>query len=126
MCYYIIYEVVYFGQQKYRGQNPSFTGEHDALENGTITQSAINRYESGKSEIPNEILLWYADFFDVSLDYIFCRTDEPQGKLYKYQPKIPLDDKKMEEFLEMCFEPGTPANNKLKAAIITMLKEGNT
>ena len=96
------------------------------LENGTITQSAINRYESGKSEIPNEILLWYADFFDVSLDYIFCRTDEPQGKLYKYQPKIPLDDKKMEEFLEMCFEPGTPANNKLKAAIITMLKEGNT
>lgn len=97
-----------------------------AVENGAITQSAINRYESGKSEIPNEILPWYADFFDVSLDYIFCRTDEPQGKLYQFQPKIPLDDKKMEELLEMCFEPGTPANNKLKAAIITMLKEGIT
>lgn len=97
-----------------------------AVENGTITQSAINRYESGKSEIPNEILLWYADFFDVSLDYIFCRTDEPQGKLYQFQPKLSFDDKKLEEFLEMCFEPGTPANNKLKATIITMFKEGNT
>ncbi len=94
-----------------------------AVENGTITQSAINRYELGKSEIPNEILLWYADFFDVSLDYIFCRADEPQGKLYQFQPKIPLDDKKMEEFLEMCFEPGTPANNKLKTAIFKLFEE---
>ena len=97
-----------------------------AAENGTITQSAINRYESGKSEIPNEILLWYADFFDVSLDYIFCRTDEPQGKLYKFQPKLSFDDKELEQFIEMCFETGTPANNKLKAAIITMLKDGIT
>lgn len=96
-----------------------------AAQNGNITQSAINRYETGKSEIPNEYILWYADFFDVSLDYIYCRTDEPQGKLYKFQPKLSFDDKQLEEFIEMCFEPGTPANNKLKAALITMLKEGS-
>ena len=36
-----------------------------------------------------------------------------------------VDDKQLEEFIEMCFEPGTPANNKLKAALITMLKEGS-
>lgn len=96
-----------------------------AAQNGSITQSAINRYETGKSEIPNEYILWYANFFDVSLDYIYCRTDEPQGKLYKFQPKLSFDDKQLEEFVEMCFEPGTPANNKLKAALITMLKEGS-
>ena len=96
-----------------------------AAQNGNITQSAINRYETGKSEIPNEYILWYADFFDVSLDYIYCRTEEQQGKLYKFQPKLSFDDKQLEEFVEMCFEPGTPANNKLKAALITMLKEGS-
>lgn len=95
-----------------------------ALENGTITQSAINRYESGKSEIPNEILLWYADFFDVSLDYIFCRTDEPQGKLYKFEPKLPFNDKELAQFIEMCFESGTPANNKLKKLLIQLMEEG--
>ena len=95
-----------------------------AAQHGKLTQSAINRYETGKSEIPNEVILWYADYFDVSLDYIYCRTDEPQGKLYKFQPKLTFDDKELEGFLEMCFEPGTPANNKLKSALLDLLKEG--
>ncbi|MEG2174980.1 MAG: hypothetical protein RR135_05810 [Oscillospiraceae bacterium] len=29
---------------------------------------------------PAELLVRYADDFDVSLDYIFGRTDKPQGK----------------------------------------------
>lgn len=37
-------------------------------------------------------MLWYADFFDVSLDYIFGRTDKPQGKLYENQPKVVFED----------------------------------
>ena len=53
-----------------------------------ISQVSINRYESGAGEPPCKTLLWYADHFDVSLDYIFGRTDQPQGKLYEYQPKI--------------------------------------
>jgi len=44
------------------------------------TQSAINRYENAQSIPPANILLWYADHFDVSMDYIFGRTDNPQGK----------------------------------------------
>ena len=36
--------------------------------NGTIKQPAIFRYERGVTDVPNDILLWYADFFDVSLD----------------------------------------------------------
>ena len=51
------------------------------------TQSSINRYENGQSEIPVALLRRYADFFDVSLDYIFARTDNPQGINYSFKPK---------------------------------------
>ena len=51
------------------------------------TQSSINRYENGQSTPSVEIFRRYADFFDVSLDYIFCRTDKPQGKLYEFKPQ---------------------------------------
>lgn len=47
--------------------------------NSTVAQTAIYRYEHGVTDVPNDILLWYADFFDVSLDYIYGRTDKPQG-----------------------------------------------
>ena len=89
---------------------------------GKMTQSAINRYENGYSDVPNAILLWYADYFDVSLDYIFGRTDKPQGKLYDYTPK-PFDDEKMQQFVEMCFDPKSPANAKLKEAVLKLLRE---
>ena len=52
-----------------------------------ITQSSLNRYENGQSTPSVDLLRKYADFFDVSMDYIFARCDEPQGKLYHYQPK---------------------------------------
>ena len=42
-------------------------------------QSSINRYESGRTAPPLETLFWYAEFFNVSLDYIFGRSDEPHG-----------------------------------------------
>ncbi len=91
--------------------------------NGNISQSAFNRYENGISEAPNALLLWYADYFDVSLDYIFGRCDEPQGKLYDYQPKIFEDDERMQDFIEMCFDPTSAANAKLKEAVLKLLKE---
>ena len=40
-----------------------------------IQQSSLNRYESGFSNPTPETLLWFGDFFDVSMDYIFGRTD---------------------------------------------------
>ena len=89
------------------------------------TQSAINRYENGHSDVPNATLLWYANYFDVSLDYIFGRCDEPQGKLYDYRPKAFDDDERMQDFIEMCFDPSSAANAKLKEAILKLLNEKN-
>ena len=51
------------------------------------TQSSINRYENGQSTPPVELFGRYADYLDVSLDYIFARTYKPQGKTYECKPK---------------------------------------
>ena len=92
--------------------------------NGTVAQTAIYRYEHGVTDVPNDILLWYADFFDVSLDYIYGRTDKPQGILYDYIPKV-IEDDKIKDFIEMCFDPKSPANAKLKEAVTKLLQEEN-
>ena len=52
-----------------------------------VQQSRINRFETGQSTPSPEVFLKYADYFDVSMDYLYCRTDEPRGKLYDYQPE---------------------------------------
>ena len=87
------------------------------------TQSSINRYENQVGLPPHKTLLWYADFFDVSLDYIYGRTDKPQGKLYDFRPKIMEDSTEMRQFIEMCFDPNSPVNDKLKQTLIEMLGE---
>lgn len=89
-----------------------------------VKQSSINRYESGESSPTLEVLLKYADYFDVSMDYIFGRTENPQGKLYNYEPKIVRSDPEMLRFVEMCFDPKSPMNEKLKQTLIKMLEEG--
>lgn len=90
--------------------------------NSTVAQTAIYRYEHGVTDVPNDILLWYADFFDVSLDYIYGRTDKPQGILYDYIPKV-IEDDKIKDFIEMCFDPKSSANAKLKETLKKMLEE---
>ena len=88
------------------------------------TQSSINRYETDMASPTYETLLWYADYFDVSVDYILGRTDKQQGKLYKFQPKIAEDSEEMRRFIAMCFDPSSPMNEWLKNTLIDMLKEG--
>lgn len=89
------------------------------------TQSSINRFENDQSEAPYRVLLWYANYFDVSMDYIYCRTDNPQGKLYTYTPetlKNRIKDKdEWTQFITACFEEGSPMNAKLKESLINMM-----
>ena len=87
------------------------------------TQSSVNRYENGQSTPPVELFRRYADYFDVSMDYIFGRTDNPQGKLYEYKPKIQQNDPQMQKFVEMCFDPDSPMNARLKETLLQMLGE---
>ena len=92
-------------------------------------QSSVNRYEHGQSEAPYKILLWYADYFDVSLDYIFGRTDKPEGVRYDNHPaalkrKI-ANTEDFRDFIEACFNPRSPMNAKLKEFMVKLAEEGD-
>lgn len=88
-----------------------------------LKQSSINRYEQGTATPTAENLRKYADYFDVSMDYIFARTDNPQGKLYEHQPKLLASSEEMQQFIEMCFDPESPYNERLKETMIRMIGE---
>ena len=91
------------------------------------TQASVNRYENGQSSPPLKILRWYADFFDVSLDYIFARTEQPEGKLYEHKPKvveaITQDNKELRQFVDMCFDPASTVSEKLRETLTKLLEE---
>jgi Predicted transcriptional regulators len=90
-----------------------------------ITQTSVYRYEMGMAEPPIKTMLWYADYFDVSMDYIYGRTDNPQGKLYKYEPQAFTEHMKDKEewaqFVEMCFDPNSPMSARLKETLMQMM-----
>jgi len=83
-------------------------------------QSSLARYENNLATPPLELLLWYADYFDVSLDYIFGRTDAPEGKSYTYKPRISADSEQLRQFIEMCFDPNSLVSEKLKSTMMEM------
>ena len=88
-----------------------------------LKQPSINRYEQGTATPTVENLRKYADYFDVSMDYIFARCDEPQGKLYHYQPKVWKNAAEMEQFVDMCFDPKSPYYNRMKESVLRMFSE---
>lgn len=47
------------------------------LETG-IEQALLSKYESGKRIPPTETLVVLADYYNVSMDYIMGRTDNPE------------------------------------------------
>ena len=89
-----------------------------------LKQASVNRYEHDQAQAPHKILLWYADYFDVSLDYVFARCDNPQGRKYENRPKI--ENENLKQFVEMCFDPASPMNEKLKETLLRLLEESNT
>jgi len=43
-----------------------------------IEQALLSKYETGERIPPTETLILLADFYGVSMDYIMCRTDNPE------------------------------------------------
>ena len=93
-----------------------------------LSQSAINRYENNKGIIPDTALLKYAEFFDISLDYLFGRTDKPEGIIFNNEPEIikrkVIRNNEWEDFVEACFDPRSPMNKRLKELIMQMADGG--
>lgn len=43
-----------------------------------IEQALLSKFETGERVPPTETLLRLAEFYHVSIDYILCRTDNPE------------------------------------------------
>lgn len=43
-----------------------------------IEQALLSKFENGERIPPTETLIVLADFYNVSIDYILCRTNNPQ------------------------------------------------
>ena len=48
-----------------------------AIELG-LNQNSISRYENGEREADYATLIAFADYFDVSIDYLLERTENPK------------------------------------------------
>lgn len=44
-----------------------------------IPNTSYSRWEDARTDVPSEVLLLLADYYNVSLDFIFGRTDNPRG-----------------------------------------------
>ena len=84
-------------------------------------QATIAKMEIGKTRPSVDVLIWWADYFDVSLDYICCRTDKRQGATYEARPKAKVDHE-MKRFIEMCFDPKSQASKQLKKALMSVVE----
>lgn len=42
-----------------------------------IEQALLSKFENGERVPPTETLLRLAEFYNVSIDYLLCRTDKP-------------------------------------------------
>lgn len=43
-----------------------------------IEQALLSKFENGERVPPTESLMKLAEFYNVSIDYILCRTDKPE------------------------------------------------
>ena len=62
-----------------------------------ISQQQYSNYEKGESEFPSRYINTIADFYGVSADYLYGRTDCPDG-VNKYDTRI-LDDYSADELI---------------------------
>ena len=44
------------------------------------TQACYSNYETGKRDIPTEVLIRLADYYKTSVDYLLGRTDDPRPR----------------------------------------------
>ncbi|MBQ3432625.1 MAG: helix-turn-helix transcriptional regulator [Clostridia bacterium] len=54
----------------------------------TMNQNTISRYETGEREADYSTLIKIADYFDVSIDYLLERTDNPAINIHPHSGGI--------------------------------------
>lgn len=86
-----------------------------------ITQNAIFRYESGQNEPSLSTILFYSEYFNVSIDYIFGK----ERKITSSQMNKRASEKEdMKEFINYCFTPGTELFELIKDYVKELVNNG--
>lgn len=111
------------GQRMKELREASHLSQADIAKLCGSNQATVAKTETGKTAPSVKLLVWWADYFDVSMDYLCCRTDQPQGKLYECKPRMNVSGEDMKKFIEMCFDPASPFNSKLKETLLQMMEE---
>ncbi len=62
---------------KFLRNKKRITQQRLAIELG-INQNTLSRYETGQRQADYDTLIKIADYFDVSIDYLLERTDNPK------------------------------------------------
>jgi transcriptional regulator with XRE-family HTH domain len=58
-------------------KSKGYTQVRVQMETG-IEQALLSKYENAERVPPTETLVKLADYYNVSVDYLLCRTDNPQ------------------------------------------------
>ena len=86
-----------------------------------VTQNAIFRYESGQNEPSLSTILFYSEYFNVSIDYIFGK----ERKITSSQINKRASDKEdMKDFINYCFTPGTELFELIKDYVKELVNKG--
>ena len=77
----LIYDIMSLGDVmknnlKLLRKNRGYTQNALQMKTG-IEQALLSKFENGERVPPTETLIKLADFYNVSIDYILCRTDNP-------------------------------------------------
>lgn len=86
-------------------------------------QATVAKTETGKTAPSLKLLMGLAEYFDISMDYLCCRTDQPEGRLFECKPRLNVTSEDMRQFIEMCFDPASPYSGKLKETLFKMMEE---
>lgn len=84
-----------------------------------LTQSIIAHYEAGRKQPSQQTLRKFADFFNVSVDYLLGRTDDPRPGKSNFEEEFP-------EIVKVLRRGGrklTPADKRRIARIIEVAIE---
>ena len=66
-------------------KSKGYTQVRVQMETG-IEQALLSKYENAERVPPTETLVKLADYYNVSVDYLLCRTDNPQVNKYTNGP----------------------------------------
>ena len=71
-----------------------------------LAESTISLYETGGRRIDTDLLQRFADYFNVSTDYLLGRTDDPAFTIPEYQyfsehELTEEEKKKVDEYVEL-------------------------